>query len=133
MSTFDASPFLRRILLADGVISGATGALMAAGAGTLEEVLGVPAALLRFAGFVLVPFAILVVSLARQEALTRSSVLAIIGMNAAWVAASAAALLFGWIQPNGLGYAFVIGQAAAVAVLAEMQYVGLRNVSALPA
>jgi hypothetical protein len=54
-------------------------------------------------------------------------------MNAAWVAASARALLLGWIQPNGLGYAFVIGQAAAVAVLAGMQYAGLRNVSASPA
>jgi len=39
----------------------------------------------------------------------------------------------GWIHPTGLGYAFILGQAGAVAVLAEMQYAGLRNASALAA
>lgn len=133
MSRFGTSIFLRRILLADGVISGATGLLMAFGAEALQGLLGVPATLLRYAGFCLVPFAILVVSLSRQEAPSRAAVAAVIGLNAAWVAASVLLLIPGWIHPNGLGYAFILGQAAAVGVLAEMQYAGLRNSSALAA
>jgi len=134
MSRFETSVFLRRMLLADGVISGATGLLMGLGAETLQELLGVPAALLRYAGWSLVPFAILVVSLSRQEAPLRAGVIAVIGLNAAWVAASVLLLVFpGWVHPNGLGYAFILGQAGAVAVLAEMQYVGLRKSAVLAA
>ncbi len=106
---------------------------MAVGAVTLEEWLGVPATLLRYAGWSLVPFAILVASLASREAPPRAGVLTVVGLNAAWVAASVLLLLPGWIHPTGLGYAFILGQAGAVAVLAEMQYAGLRNASALAA
>jgi hypothetical protein len=133
MSKSGTSLFLRRILIADAVISGATGLLMAFGADALQELLGVPATLLRYAGWSLVPFAILVASLSRQEAPPRAGVLTVIGLNAAWVAASVLLLLPGWIHPNGLGYAFVVGQAVAVGVLAEMQYAGLRRSSGLAA
>ncbi len=61
------------------------------------------------------------------------SVVAVIALNAGWVAASLLLLLAGWVEPNGLGYAFILGQAGAVAVLAEMQYVGLRRSKALTA
>lgn len=127
MSIFESPLFLRRILLADAAISGVTGLMMALGAGTLEALLGVPAPLLRYAGWSLVPFAILVASLARREAPPRAGVATVIALNAAWVAASVLVLLAGWIYPNGFGYAFILGQAAAVAVLAEMQYSGLRR------
>jgi hypothetical protein len=134
MSKLGTSLFLRRILLADGVISAATGLLMAFGAETLQPLLGVPATLLRYAGWSLVPFALLVVSLSRQEAPPRAGVITVIALNAAWVAASVLLLLLpGWIHPTGLGYAFILVQAAAVAVLGEMQYVGLRGSSALAA
>ena len=33
----------------------------------------------------------------------------------------------GWVQPNPLGYVFVIGQAAFVAVMAELELIGLRK------
>jgi len=133
MSIFGTSLFLRRILLADGVISGATGLLMTLGAGALQELLGVPATLLRYAGLSLVPFAILVVYLSRHAVPPRSGVVAVIALNAGWVAASVLLLLAGWVEPNGLGYTFILGQAGAVAVLAEMQYVGLRSSAALAA
>jgi hypothetical protein len=44
-----------------------------------------------------------------------------------WVAGSVLLLVSGRFEPNALGFAFVLGQAAAVAVFAEMQYVGLRK------
>jgi len=54
----------------------------------------------------------------------------VIAINAAWVAGSVLLLLSGRIEPNILGYAFILGQALAVAGFAEMQYVGLRKSAA---
>lgn len=40
-------------------------------------------------------------------------------------------LLFtGWVQPNLLGYMFVAGQAAFVAVMAEREFIGMRKSTA---
>jgi hypothetical protein len=114
--------------VADAAISGATGLLMALGAGVLAGLLGLPAGLLRYAGLSLLPFAALVVLLARRDPPSHPSVWAVIGVNAAWVAGSILLLLSGAVAPNGLGYAFVVGQALAVALFAELQYVGLRRV-----
>jgi hypothetical protein len=126
----DASSFLRRTLAADATISGGTGVLMAAGAGFLQELLGVPGALLRYAGLSLLPFAALVAYLAMRGRLPRAGVWSVILLNVAWVAASVLLLLGGWIAPNALGFAFIAGQAVVVAVLAELQYVGLRRPAA---
>jgi hypothetical protein len=59
--------------------------------------------------------------------LPRGAVLAVIAGNGAWVAASVLVLLAGVLRPSALGYAFVLGQAAAVAVLAEVEAVALRR------
>jgi hypothetical protein len=56
----------------------------------------------------------------------------VIGINALWVADSVLLLLGGWVNPTGLGYAFVLFQAAVVAGFADAQYLGLRR-SAAPA
>ena len=125
-----ANQFLRRILLADAVISGTTGVLLLAAATLLERWLALPAPLLRYAGFSLLPFAALVLYLAKRDVLPRGGVWTVIALNAAWVIASAALLLIGGVEPTALGYAFVIVQAVAVAGLAEMQYMGLRRVTA---
>jgi len=122
------STFLRRALVADAAISGATAVLLVLGGGVLAQPLAVPESLLRYAGVVLIPFAMYVGLVARRDAVPRASVLAIIGLNVAWVVASLWLVLRGPIQPNLLGYAFIVGQAVAVAVFAELQYVGLRRV-----
>ena len=127
--TLQPTTFLRRTLAVDALISGATGVLLLVGAGLLSPLLDVPVSLLRYAGVVLVPFALWVGLVARSPNVSRSSVLAIIGLNAAWVIGSAWLALGGAIQPNVLGYAFIVVQAIAVAGLAEFQYVGLRKAS----
>jgi hypothetical protein len=126
MSFIHDPMFLRRILVADAVISGATGLLMVAGAGTLHALLGVPAALLTWAGLALFPFAAAVLYLARREALPREGVLAVVAANALWVAGSLALLVTDLVVPTMLGTAFIAIQAFAVAAFAEMQYMGLR-------
>ena len=130
MHQLPSSTFLRRLLFADAVVSGVTGVLMSAAATPLATLLALPAPVVRYAGLALLPFAALVLHLAGRERVTRTGVLAVIGLNAAWVAASVLVLLTGWVAPNGLGVAFVLVQALAVAVLAELQYTGLRRAAA---
>ena len=132
MSTFAnaidrPSTFLRRALLLDAAASGATALLLIAGAGLIEGLLGLPAALLRGAGLVLVPYVAFVVHAGTRPIISHPAVWTIIVTNALWAVASALLLVSGWVAPTALGYAFVIGQAVVVALLGELQYVGLRR------
>ena len=119
--------FLRRALVLDAVASGATGLMMIAGAGLVEGLLGLPAALLRGAGIVLVPYVAFVIYTGTRETISLPAVWAIIVANALWAAASALLLVSGWVAPTALGTAFVIAQAVIVALLGELQYMGLRR------
>jgi hypothetical protein len=119
-----SSVFLRRALLIDAAASGATGALMIAGAGGLEGLLGLPATLLRGAGLVLVPYVAFVAIVAARARISVPAVWAVIACNALWTAASFA--LLGFVAPTTLGTVFVIGQALAVAALGALQFVALR-------
>lgn len=130
MSSFRPSTFLRNVLLADALISGATGLLMVLGAGFVTEMLGLPETLLRFTGLSLLPFAAVVAWLATREASPRGAVWAVIAFNAAWAIDSIVLLLSGWVAPTALGLAFTIAQALAVLILAELQYIGLRRFAA---
>lgn len=122
--------FLRRSLIADAAISGATGLLMLFGADVLSGILRVPSELLRYAGASLIPFVGLLFYLITRPTLPRMGVWTVIALNVAWVAGSALVLFSSNVDPNRLGVAFVVLQAVAVAVFAEMQYVGLRKATA---
>jgi hypothetical protein len=129
MSIFESSSFLPRVLLADAVISGATGLLLLFGAGSLTALLGIPEDFMRYAGASLLPFAGLVGYLATRKHPPRPAVWAVIGYNVLWALDSALILMTGWLAPSALGYAFVVAQALVVALLAELQYFGLRGSS----
>ena len=128
--TLPATSLLRRALVIDALVSGATGLLLVIAGGWLASVLDVPEPLLRYSGIVLLPFAIIVALVARRDAVARAHVVAIIVVNIAWVAGSAWLVLGDRIQPNALGYAFIVMQAIAVAAFAEFQYVALRRAAA---
>lgn len=122
--------FLRYALLADAVASGATGLLLIAGADLLTGLLGLPVALMREAGLLLVPYVALVAFVGTREAISRPAVQAIIALNVLWVVGSIGLLMSGHVAPTVLGTAFVIAQAIAVGVFAELQVVGLRRTQA---
>ncbi|MCC7275679.1 MAG: hypothetical protein IT561_23615 [Alphaproteobacteria bacterium] len=122
-----SATFLRRALLADAAISGAAGLVCVLGAGTLGGLLHMPEPLLRYAGIALLPFTAFVLWVATRDRPARAAVWAVIVCNAAWAADSVLLLLSGWIDPSALGLVFIAVQAAAVAVFAELQYVGLRR------
>jgi hypothetical protein len=124
------SRFLRMVLIADAVATATTGLLMAGAAGALETWLRIPAALLFYAGIALLPYAGFVFYLASQTLVSRAAVWAVVLCNAAWAIDSVVLLMTGWVSPTALGYAFVISQAAVVAVFCELQFTGLRRASA---
>ena len=113
----------------DAVASGATGVLLAAGAPWLDGVLGAPAAFLAPLGALFVAYAALLWLLARSRAENRRAVVAVIGSNVLWVALSVVAVIVDWLTLTALGTGFVLLQAAAVAVIAELQLTGLRRAS----
>jgi hypothetical protein len=82
---------------------------------------------LLVAGVALVPFVAYLAYLASRSRIAAGSVRLVIALNVAWVIGSIVLLLGDQVRPNQLGLAFVIAQAAAVAVLAEVQYVALRR------
>ncbi len=127
MSSFSPSPFLRYALVGDAVASGATGLLLVLGAGGLTGLLGLPEALMRPAGLILLPYAAVVACLGTRATISRRAVWAVIAVNGIWVADSLILLASGWVSPTALGYAFVLAQALAVLVFAEAQYFGLRR------
>ena len=117
------STLLRRTLAVDAVTCAAFGAILFVFGESLSGLLGLPAGLLHWAGLALFPCAaLMLIARARRP----FAWLAVAG-NAAWVLASIAVLFA--TSPTLLGYAFVIAQAAAVAVLAELEYVGLARVA----
>jgi hypothetical protein len=127
MSMIQSSRLLRNALALDAAACAGTGLLLAFGAGALAAPLGIPAGFLRGAGLVLLPCAALLAFLALRETLPRLAVHAVIGVNLVWLVDSLAILLLGWFQPTGLGIAFVLGQAAAVAVVTELELIGLKR------
>ena len=125
--------FLRYALLADAVASGATGLLLIAGAGFLDGLLGLPVALMREAGLLLVPYVAFVAYVGTRERISRTAAQAVIALNIVWTVCSILLLLTDYVAPTALGYAFVIAQAAVVAVFAELQFIGLRRASLVTA
>ena len=119
--------FLRRAVLADAVLSGATSLLLIVGADILADLLALPATLLRGAGAMLVPYVAFVAFVGTRECIARPAVMAIIVTNGLWAAASIGLLFTGWVAPNALGYVFVVCQGVIVAALAEAQYVALKR------
>ena len=133
MTTIPLSPFLRGALTLDAVSSFALGALLVPGAGMLAPLLGLPRPLLLETGLIILLCAGFIGWLAtRREAPRALILLAIIG-NAGWVTASLLLLASGLVAPTTLGVVFVLAQTAAVALFAELEWIGLRRSSAVVA
>ena len=119
------STFIRRVLLADALLSGAAGVLMIAGASVIAPIINLPSDLLLTAGFALMPWMLALLWLARSAEVSRPGVHGVIAVNIAWVLGSIAVLFI--FAPSAFGYAFVIAQAVAVGVLTELQIIALKR------
>ena len=121
------SPFLSRALLADAVFSGVSAVGLTLGAGVLAPFLSLPQAVLRETGLFLIAYTALVGWLATRSSVPKALVLLVIVGNAAWTLGSIALLFSGAVSPNLLGQVFIVAQAIATGVFAELQLIGLRK------
>ncbi|GAB2642552.1 hypothetical protein [Kribbella swartbergensis] len=117
--------FLTRVVRLDAVASGGLGVLLLAAGWALKDPLGLPIALSAGAGAFLLAWAAALLLISRRPAINRTAVTEVIAINAIWVAASLALVVF--LDLTGLGVAFVLAQAAAVGLFAELQLTALRS------
>ncbi len=129
MSTANSSSFLRNILLLDAATSAVTGALTTFGAGLVAQITALPPALLTYAGASLFPIALFMAVVATRATIHVPAVWLIILGNVAWTVASVALLVGGFVAPTAFGVVFLLGQAAAVAGLSALEYVGVQRLA----
>jgi hypothetical protein len=123
----DKPSFLRNVLFADAAVSGVAAGLVIFGSGLLAPLLELPRELLVGAGLVLVPYVALVAWVATRKVISKPSVKLTVALNVLWAITSVAILLTGLVSPNTLGTAFIAVQAAAVALLGELQLIALKR------
>jgi hypothetical protein len=121
------SPLLRRALLADAALCAVAGIALVLAAGPLGTFLELPAAVLRIAGVIFIPFAAFAGWLGTRSRVRRTLVFVLIALNALWAVDSVLLLLSGWVETTPLGECFVVGQALLTAVVAEVEFLGLRR------
>ena len=129
MSIATKPNFLRTILLFDAATCAVMGAALALASGPIARFTYIPPSLLFYAGLSLFPIAAFIAIVAMRPA--PATVWLVILGNLGWVAGSALLLVSSWIAPNGLGYAFIAVQAAAVAIITKLEHGALRQ--AVPA
>ena len=127
MSLVDHPRFLRTVLIIDAATCVATGALMSLGATALAGLTRLPETLLFGAGLSLFPIAAFIALVASRP--SAADVWVVVLGNVGWVIGSLLLLAAG-PAPNALGIAFVIVQAIAVAMLAELEVIGLKRLPA---
>ena len=118
---------LRLALKLDAVASGTLGGLALVAGPLLDGLLGVPTALLQAVGLFLAAYAAALWIVASRPGVSRSAAWTVVALNLLWAAASVAVLANGWLPLTGLGTAFVLLQAGAVALFADLQIIGLRR------
>jgi hypothetical protein len=121
------SRLLRFALKLDAAASGLSAALLLAGVPLLEGPLGAPRAFLWPVGLFLGAYASAVWIVATRPRVSRPAARTVVAINLLWVIESVALVAAGWLPLTALGTVSVLAQAAAVALAADLQIVGLRR------
>jgi hypothetical protein len=123
----DRSGLLRLALKLDAVATGALALLALVAGPLLAELLGIPSSLLWPLGLFLAAYATAIWIIGTRASINRAAVWAAVALNLLWAVDSVAAVAPGWLPLTTLGVAFVLAQAGAVLVFAELQFLGLRR------
>ena len=117
---------VRLLVRFDAIVTGAFGVGLLAGGAVLDGPLGISAELLLPVGLVLAVYAaVLWFGVARRP--SRPAVLTVVALNLLWAVGSVVAVAAGWLSATTLGNVLVLAQAAAVALLADVQWLALRR------
>lgn len=130
MSRLTMTPFLRRVLWVDAVLSALTAAVMLADAEPLATWTGLPAGLVQGLGAALLPWVALLAWLGSRTGVARGAIGVVIALNFLWVL-DCTLLAFGAFgAPQGLGIAVAAVQAVGTFVIAELEWLGLKRAPA---
>jgi hypothetical protein len=127
LSVRDGGRLLRLALRLDAAASGALGLLAVGAATPLSGLLGPTAGALVGTGAFLVVYALALVAVAARPAISRPAAWTVVIGNSAWVLGSVGAVVAGREEFTTFGVAVVLAQAVAVAVFADLQWLGLRR------
>lgn len=118
---------LKTLLALDAAACTIMGAALLLGSTQIAALTGIPAALLFWAGATLIPAAAFMAASARAVRVPAWAAMVVVIGNVVWAAASLLLPLFGLISPSAAGWAFLAGQAGAVAVLARLEFDAARG------
>lgn len=127
MSLLSSPNFLRNVVRVDAASGLASSLLHLLLAGYLSEMLGLPHALLVGSGLLLLGYVALAAFISTCDPMPKALVWTLIAGNAAWVLACLMLLSSAALAPTLLGKVYIVVQAQAVAVLAELEWTGLRR------
>ncbi|HSV52549.1 MAG TPA: hypothetical protein VLJ57_10550 [Burkholderiaceae bacterium] len=134
MSLLSSPNFLRNVIRADAASGLASSLLHLMLAGYLSDLLGLPRALLVGSGLLLLGYVALAAFISTCDPMPRPLVWTLVAGNAAWALACLLLLSSAALAPTLLGKIYIVVQALAVAVLAELEWTGLRRqAQAVPA
>ncbi|MFZ6761391.1 MULTISPECIES: hypothetical protein [Acetobacterales] len=114
-------PSLRALLGLDALSCAGMGAVLLAAPSALGGWMALPPALLSGAGLALLPVAAFMAWLARGPGVPRWGLRLVVAGNLLWVAASLLLPLLGLVSPNAAGWAFLLGQAGFVGIMAWLE------------
>ena len=123
----DRSGLLRLVLKLDAAACGALGVASLAGAPVLDDLLGVPVVPLASVGVFLAAWAVVLWAISSRPRVSKTAAWVVIVFNLAWTVDSAVVLAAGWFPLTAVGVAFVLVQAAAVAIIAAAQFYALKR------
>ena len=122
----DRGGLMRLVLKLDAVATGAVGLLSVAAGPMLDDLLGIPLALLVPVGLFLVAYAAIWIVATRRR-VSRLAVWAAVAINLIYVVDCLVVVAASWVPLTALGTAFVLFQAAAVTLFAAAQFYALRK------
>ncbi|WP_406014856.1 hypothetical protein OG520_26400 [Streptomyces sp. NBC_00984] len=118
---------LRAALVADVILTGANGIGYLALATVLDSLLGVPLPVQYAVGVFLTVYALWVLTVSRQEDISRGAVTVVIALNAAWAVAGVVTVVLDALTATTVGNGWIVFQALVVGAMGAVQYAGLRR------
>jgi len=119
--------FMRLVLKLDAVATGAVGLLSVAASPILDDLLGIPLALLVPVGLFLVAYAVAIWIVATRRRVSRPAVWAAVAINLMYTVDCVVVVAAGWFPLTALGTAFILFQTAAVTLFAAAQFYALQK------
>lgn len=120
------STFLKRVLVLDAASCLSMGLLLTLGADTLAPMFGIDRQIVGGGGLALIPIGLFILWLGTRQAAAPAFVYLVIAGNVAWTVESFV-LIANADGITALGIAFVGVQAAAVAGLSLLEWIGVRR------